>query len=235
MRFYFLSGLCLALSTGMAQGKCFTPSQEVVEIKSDLKDFKGISYGGFASVEYTPHEKTSITLTGPKNILEKYTKIEKKGHVLQIETEECFTGDPKIKIIITAPHVHHFALAGSGDFKSTQKIQEESCKFILSGSGDMNFNIDCKETNLQISGSGDITLAGKSTSGHFTINGSGQLQGKDLSLETAHIQMNGSGDIEASVSQKVNATVNGTGNIKIQGQPQVSQTINGSGSIKVSK
>ncbi len=89
-----------------------------------------------------------------------------------------------------------FDFMGSGDL-SVEKINANSLEIETKGSGDVYINdLDIEDkTNVQMLGSGDVTLNGATKFIEVKLHGSGDLTGK-LKYEKMDSDRNGSGDIK---------------------------------------
>lgn len=92
---------------------------------------------------------------------------------------------------------------------------------------------------MDISGSGDIKIPkGITTSNiEFSVRGSGDIDGKNISCEDLNISVKGSGDINFSnvKATTTNVKVNGSGDIKLSGTSvNANYSVSGSGDISAS-
>ena len=83
-----------------------------------------------------------------------------------------------------------------------------------------------------ISGSGDITLNGKTTDFEVRVSGSGDVNAYDLSALNVTANVSGSADIEVTATEMIQARVSGSGDISYRGNPKKIDTkSSGSGDI----
>lgn len=104
----------------------------------------------------------------------------------------------------------------------------------IKGSGKASFRA-CKQEKLSIelTGSGEVDLAGSADRLEIDISGSGSIAGFGLETKVANLRVSGSGDIHATATESVRARVSGSGKIKIAGSPGEKDTdVTGSGKIK---
>ncbi|WP_316893666.1 GIN domain-containing protein [Ralstonia mannitolilytica] len=110
----------------------------------------------------------------------------------------------------------------------------ESPAVKIKGSGDVTL-LDLRQDalDLEIQGSGDITVSGEVTRLHVQVAGSGDVDASELIAESADLSVAGSGDIEAFVRSDVRARVAGSGDIVVRGNPpRRDDRVAGSGKIK---
>lgn len=85
---------------------------------------------------------------------------------------------------------------------------------------------------LRIKGSGDVEASGSVSFLDAAISGSGDIDAAKLCAASAHLNIQGSGDLKAYVSFKVLAHVSGSGDITVLGNPPNRQKrVLGSGKI----
>jgi len=104
----------------------------------------------------------------------------------------------------------------------------------IKGSGDVTL-LDLRQNalDLEIQGSGDITVSGEVASLHVQVAGSGDVDASELIAEAADLSVAGSGDIGAFVRTEVRARVVGSGDIVVRGNPpRRDDQVAGSGKIK---
>jgi carbon monoxide dehydrogenase subunit G len=129
----------------------------------------------------------------------------KNGHI-----EAHSSQDLKIKII--APNVTRFEHKGSGDLEIAK--------------------LDQTKIEVELSGSGDVSLSGKVRETDLILNGSGRMEAENLISEAAVITLNGSGDIDIAPSKSADVTINGSGDVNLESQPDTMKTkITGSGEV----
>ena len=104
----------------------------------------------------------------------------------------------------------------------------------IKGSGDVTL-LDLRQAglDLEIEGSGDITVYGQVAHLDVQIAGSGDVDASELVADRASLSVAGSGDIEAFVRSEVRARVAGSGDIVVRGNPpRRDHSVAGSGKIK---
>jgi hypothetical protein len=86
---------------------------------------------------------------------------------------------------------------------------------------------------LEISGSGTVTLTGRVKHLDATISGAGDVNAKKLEAESASLNVSGAGKIKALVKSSLKARVSGAGGIKVWGDPALRDTrVSGVGDIR---
>ena len=128
--------------------------------------------------------------------------------------------------------LNEVSLAGSGDVITKSKITTNQFSTTLSGSGDINLQIDATNITAKLSGSGNINLKGKSENFNCTVLGSGDINATELVSTNVDSTITGSGDCKVFCSEFLQARVNGSGDIDYSGNPKKKDTkVTGSGSI----
>ena len=199
-------------------------------------EYDEIKLQGYFDVDLVAGKEGEISVQAEENLLP-YIKVVVEGNVLKIYQEkgknlQVSRGN---KILITVPFdkISAVNLSGSGDINTKNQIKTEKITATLSGSGDLNIDVDASEVEAKLSGSGDVRLKGKSDKLVAKISGSGDISASDLMTKDVEAGISGSGDIKVNCTESLNARVSGSGDIFYSGEPKSKDTkVSGSGNIK---
>lgn len=194
----------------------------------------------------------SVRLTGPMNV----QLIQGADNALEIEAEENIipyietnvdegkltikytdgvhiNNREDITVRVTLPQLQGADITGSGDITSETKLTgSDEIELAITGSGNMNLELDAPSVEAKITGSGDIFLSGQTRDIECTSTGSGKIDATALKAENAVVKTLGSGEVHVFASIKLDATVNGSGDITYKGGASVNSKIHGSGTVK---
>jgi hypothetical protein len=179
---------------------------------------------------------TSVKVETDENIL-RYIKTEMNGNWLEIKTEDHIninTNDP-VKVYITTPAITDIEVTGSGTVSSESKFDADNkIGFNITGSGDINFNVNAPRVDANITGSGTLHVAGETRDVNINLAGSGNYEGLELKAENAKVTIAGSGDANLFADQNLRVKIMGSGSVKYRGNAAVDKQIMGSGSVEKS-
>ncbi|MCM0667317.1 head GIN domain-containing protein [Flavobacterium tyrosinilyticum] len=198
-------------------------------------DYDGIRISGFFDVDLVSGKEGKIILKGEENLLSKI-KVEVEGNELKVYVERGVqlrtSMGKKIQVTVPFEKISAVTLSGSGDVKSKNKINSDSFSAKLSGSGNFNLDVDFRNFDLALSGSGDIVLKGKADSFTSKISGSGNVNASNLKSQTVDVTVSGSGNSVVTCESSITGRVSGSGNIKYLGNPEKRDVkVSGSGKI----
>ena len=183
--------------------------------KTEMRDvaaFEAITCDGGYEVQINCQEKQSLSIETDENLLP-LIKTEVHGNMLHIDTKGNLFPTKKIRIAVSVPNITEFTSNGSTD-------------------GNIN-NLNNSGLDINIHGSGNLHLDGKSGTVHINSSGSSKIDAISLVSENSDIQINGSGNIQVSATNSLDVQINGSGTVKYKGEPKsVNQQINGSGKIE---
>ena len=175
-------------------------------------------------VDFQQGPAGSVTVEGPKSVVDRIRfeqgqlymvpGPEPKKHISLRFTGHSLITDEQdgVSIHITAPQVVAFQNVGSGDLTIRQ--------------------YDQKKLDLDVSGSGNISVQGRVDTLKANLSGSGDIDLKDLVDQVAEVLLEGSGDIDLAPLKKVEITSQGSGDINLHSHPvDYHATINGSGEV----
>ena len=155
--------------------------------------------------------------------------IEKDGHSVRVKDGAVSVDTPDTKVQVGKQPAGSSASTNTKPDSSADKIDP----IIHAGSSDIEFtNIQQHDLEITSSGAGNITVTGKVENLVATLNGSGDLNLENLTVEKATIKINASGTANLNVRRELNAVINGAGDIYYTGNPpRVIPKIYGAGSI----
>lgn len=177
-------------------------------------DRLGIEISG--DVNYVQGPTASVVVTGPQALVDRLKVID--GRITYDENENVdrvvfgWNINNGLKITVTAPSVKTFDVDGSADL-------------VVSG-------YDQPTLALNVSGSGEATVSGKTQAVAIDISGSGEADLSDLTTTDATIDIAGSGEARVGPTGAARIDIAGSGDVTLTRRPaSLSQNISGSGDV----
>lgn len=203
----------LACSTISINVNSVTGSGNVISETRDVSGFDSVALEGSGKVTISVGEGESVTVEADDNIVPLIqTRVENDTLVISTKNNTNITTRNTVRVNISMKSLKAIYLKGSGE---------------INASGVAGGNVE-----IQLPGSGNITVNGTADSLKISLPGSGNVTCDGLKAKSATISLNGSGNITAYASESLDATLNGSGTIRYSGSPtQVNKSINGSGTI----
>lgn len=200
----------------------------------DVSEFTKIEADGPFDVQVNQGDDRSLEVAIDSNLQSKL-KTEVSGDTLHISSDgtvyDLIAGP---HVIITNPHLVEVRLIGSGNVTAGTFDEQDDVHLRDQGSGDLSFDGSSPNLTVEVTGSGDMWLSGTTDAAHYQLRGSGDLDARDMIASGADIDLNGSGDLRATVNGTVNATQDGSGDIDLFGDAQTDKVQRkGSGDLEV--
>lgn len=205
----------------------------VISETRNVGNFDEIGVSGSFDVNLVKGTEGKIDIKIEKNLLP-YLITEVSNGELKIKWKKGtnIRTHKGVKLTVYFKDVSGVTLSGSGDIVSKDVIKSNKFSVALSGSGDINLNLDVGEMDSRISGSGDLTFKGSADSFSSSVSGSGDIEAFGLQTNSANIKVSGSGDLTISVKNELYARVSGSGDISYKGNPSKEDVkVSGSGNI----
>lgn len=177
-------------------------------------NFTHIHTSGGSPVWIAYGEEYKVEVKGSSNLVPRFNTTV-SGSELNVGYEHMKLGKDDIRVYITLPKIRKVSLSGNA-----RLILDGTFPYLPTFSAD-------------ISGSGEIKLAGDMEAGQTTVNlsGSGDALLEKLRSENAELNISGSGDIRVGFSEKLKATISGSGSVYYSGSPLLETSISGTGRI----
>ena len=141
----------------------------------------------------------------------------------------------KKSIHIKVPFISldNVSLTGSGYVLTNDQIKSDQFEAEISGSGEMNLDIDVNRVDAKVNGSGDLKIIGTATGLEIKVIGSGNFDGGCLISQNFEANVSGSGVAVVVAKSSIKARVYGSGDIEYLGNPSTSDNkVIGSGDIE---
>ncbi|WP_241738961.1 head GIN domain-containing protein [Pontibacter beigongshangensis] len=196
-----------------------------------LNDLNGLKVNGSSKVYVSYGPQQQVVVKAQPNVLDALNRDVLNG-VWEVETNRCFRSHKTIEVYITVPDFTYAEMNGSGEIVLHDRFETNEFRTLESGSGKIKANFTAKRAITQLTGSGRVELSGLAEQQHASVTGSGQVQSFGLETERAIIQISGSGDVEVSVSDLLEASISGSGKVYYKGSPTVTSQITGSGKVE---
>jgi hypothetical protein len=187
-------------------------SGRMVTEQRDIGSFDRIESNIGADIIVSIGATQSVSLTYDDNLIG-YVTTKVRGRKLVIESSRSFSSSSDCQINIVVPRLEEVSVGGSG-------------KIEVAG-------LDADRFSVEIDGSADVVASGEVGELVIEVNGSGNVDTRDLVAGEATVEINGSGDVNVMARDYLTATVNGSGDIVYTGNPgQVVKNVEGSGRIR---
>jgi hypothetical protein len=178
--------------------------------------FDRVSVRGSLDVELEPGD-FAVAVRIDQNLLSRVaTRVDGRSLLVRFDGN---LGDhlPGPNVSIRLPLLSDVELNGAGRLVATGFDGEDPANVELSGSGEVRWSGSTDALDVVLNGSGTLTVAGEATRADYYLAGAGTLDAKELTAEAANIEVEGTGNVQATVDGRVDASVNGSGTIELFG------------------
>lgn len=196
----------------------------------DLNEFTEIRLTIDADLYIIQDNQYGLEIEAQPNVIDEIDFRVRNG-VLTIGRDRCIRDYEKIEIYVTTRYIESISNSGSGDIYSDQPLAIDYLNLNISGSGDMELEINGTQINSYISGSGNMIMWGSVNRLYHSVSGSGDLYGFGLEVDEAYVNVSGSGDSEIRVYDMMDVNISGSGDVYYIGNPEIHKRISGSGRL----
>ena len=162
-----------------------------------LTSFVNVESSGTYDITIVQNSVSSITIEAESNLIPIIvTSI--VGDRLIISVSENYSSDIGIKLTISSPDFNSIEMSGTGNLVSQGDITVDAFSIAISGVVDTD-----------ISGSSDIQT--------MVLSGVGNIRNFDLISNDVVVVISGTGNIDVTANNTLDATISGTGNISYKG------------------
>ena len=197
-------------------------------------DYHKVDVFGSMDVILEKGTEGTIRVTTDENI-HQYVIIESNKGVLNIKIKNNVNINTRKSIHIKVPFtsLDNVSLTGSGYVLTNNQIKSDQFEAKISGSGEMNLDIDVNRIDANVNGSGNLKVIGTATGLDIKVTGSGDFDGGCLVSQKVDAKVTGSGEALVVAKSSIKARVIGSGDIEYLGTPSASDNkVIGSGDIE---
>lgn len=161
--------------------------------KRKVSAFKSIRSSSSIDIIVEQTGSYALEVKAPEKYMERIKTEVTNGelHVF-VRGSIMYSGD--IVVYVQVKDLEKVSLSGSGDFATDGVLKTSDFSFRISGSGDLDAELNCKVLNGSMNGSGDANISGITESLEIHQSGSGDIAAHKLHLLSAKLKMSGSGD-----------------------------------------
>jgi hypothetical protein len=229
--------ILLIASFSFASCNVISGNGNVREENRDIRDFNTVKTSGSIDVEIKSGDSYVLSVENDENLLP-YIVTEVNNGVLNIHYKSGTNiSNDHAKVFVTAPSLNKIITSGSGDITVNGIIKNANqIEFSLSGSGEIDAQVDAPSVKVTGSGSGNIKLSGRTKDFDCKVRGSGDVNCSGLQSENTTITISGSGDAHVFASVSLKARTSGSGDIYYSGNPASPEIhTSGSGTVQAQK
>ena len=203
----------------------------------DVKDFDEVVMRISGKVYIKLGNKNEVILEGSEDLLDDI-ETEVRGKRLSIGQEgrgRWFRSrsTSRLNVYITIKELNGASVSGSGDIIGQSIFKSDDFKASISGSGDIELELDVKNVESRISGSGNIELSGSAEYARLGISGSGKYLAEEMKVDDYDITISGSGRSSIYVEENLDVRISGSGSVYYKGSPKGFNTsVAGSGKVR---
>lgn len=204
---------------------------------SDLNGFTKVRLSTSSDINITIGDGYSIEMVGDEERIENTILTVRADtlHVKHKRGRHNYDNDQEMVINVVMPDIESMQINGSGD-ANIEGVNNAELELDINGSGDMYVAGKTEKLDISINGSGDIEMeevAGNDV--QISINGSGDVIFEGGTCQSMAIEIRGSGDVEAKELQcvDVNVEVSGSGDSEVYASNSIEFDSHGSGEVDV--
>ena len=226
--------IVLLSSCHFGMGERVRGNGNIITQDRNISGFNKVHVSGSMNVRLMQQDQGQVKIEADENLMS-YIEVYTEGSELIVRERKGFNLDPTKEIVIyaMAPSFTEISVSGSGDVKSDNSISgSEGLVMMVSGSGDIEMQVDVPSIKSRVSGSGSITLKGEAEDLDLTVSGSGAIKCFELSSENVSVSVSGSAEAEVNASRKLDISVSGSASVQYKGSPSVNSRVSGSGEVR---
>jgi len=222
-KFSLISCILTALSLAACSWDGAYGNGERVEKTRHLDGFTKVRSDCELSVQVAQGDEPSVVVgidSNLQHLVQTYVEDGILNVELSTDVEDVVSG-PHVRV--TLPTLTAAKLDGSGKLAVSLDAPEAPLDLFLSGSGALRYRGQSAALGAHLGGSGEMYLSGETGDVEISLSGSGDVDARDLEAESGTLELSGSGEISATVTESVRVSLSGSGEIDLYGGAEVDE------------
>ncbi|MFV0469869.1 MAG: head GIN domain-containing protein [Dysgonomonas sp.] len=221
---------------------CTLLKKETVALKGD---------GNIQSQEFPINDYSKVTLSGNQELiyeqradLDPYLRIETDDNLLRFITPKVKKNELALesvaavaptsyKIFTNSRALTELTLTGSGKAYLEGNLNVKNLNLNITGSGSIFVdNVSAKNLSLKIIGAGYSEISGTISKATFDLTGNGKIKADKLQASTVICKLPGAGSMWVYATDELRVNISGSGNVYYAGSPlEFKQKLSGIGTV----
>ncbi|HJX72260.1 MAG TPA: head GIN domain-containing protein [Bacteroidales bacterium] len=201
-------------------GESVSGNGHVVEETRSAGDFHSLKVSSGIDVFINQGENEFLRLEADENLLE-HIKTEITDGELKIYTDVNIRMAKSKKVYLGYKQLKSIHISSAGDVNGENAMHSNDLKLRLSSAGDLKLEVIADEIDLDISSSGNVTLAGKTGYLKAGLSSAGNLNAFDLQAARADVSVSSAGDARIYVTDEARFKCSSAGDIVYRGNPKI--------------
>ena len=222
---YMFSGCIIVINAKSVKG-----SGNIIAQEREVGEFNKVNLNGSGNVFLSLGERQRLIIKTDDNIMP-HIETDVSGDKLTISYGKHHLRPTVFEVFITVKNLEEVTISGSGNVRGKDRFVADAFYAEISGSGDMDLEVETSMLTSKISGSGSIHFSGKTEDYTVSISGSGEINAFDLQAKTVSVKISGSGNCRVYATESLDAKISGSGDVYYKGRPQINTKVSGSGSL----
>ena len=184
-----------------------------------VNQFNSIEVTGGYTIYLKQDSIQSLAVEADEN-LQSFIITKVEGNKLIIENKENIRSSKSINIYINVKNIKDINVSGSADIKGSGKFKMNELNFDISGSGDVNMDVDLQKLNYECSGAGKLNLTGTAENVFAKVSGAADINTFDLVVKNYTLKSSGAGKANINATEKLDIDISGAVSVNYKGNPK---------------
>ncbi len=216
------------------------PGEASVQPLAGDEEFTTFDFKSLGQVFVTQGDHCGLKIEGSPDIIQHVTAEVNDG-VLMVHYElnvvdwtglQWINEKDRIRYFVTVKSLEQIILGGAGSI-SADALVGQNLGIVHAGIGVLKLTgLQFEEVDVDLSGLGEVMLAGKVESQNLDLSGAGSYQAVRLQSQHANLSLSGAGSAKVWAEATLNGRISGAGSIQYKGSPQIEESLSGLGKIK---
>jgi hypothetical protein len=203
----------------------------VITQERKINGFKAVNIKGAYDIYLKKGNIDNVVIEADSNLIP-IIVTELNDSVLSIYNTKTIIRSKELKVIITCPELNSLDFSGATELTCDSDLLFKDLNINISGAGKIDMGLKADNLNAIVSGGAIINFRGKTINSNISITGAGNIDAQKFETDNCKIDISGFGRAKLNVIKKLEVNISGYGKVDYTGNPEIKQSITGAGKIR---
>lgn len=200
-------------------------SGTIIKAEKEVSGFSGVTLAAAGNLIIDVGSAEELRIEVDDNLVQQYeADVESKMLTIKLKDGAQVEPTEEVNFYLTVKELDTIVVTGAGSVEVESAVRAGQFSVDLSGAGDITMaGLNADSLNVEISGAGSFEIdAGWVNEQTVVLSGAGDYMAEEMQCGTASIEITGAGSATVWVATQLEVAGTGTGTVEYVGKPEVS-------------
>jgi len=211
------------------------PTGNTISTNQAIQSIDGLEVSGPFEVHINFSDTNhNLTFDGDEQYIDKVI-VEEKGNTLKIRLAKniVLKNDASIKVYLTSKEITKYAGTGEAVFLIEDELESKEIDLFLTGESAFTATIMTEELSIASTGESTIAITGTANTTDVSLTGAAKFKDFDFECKDLNIQLSGESQASVTIQERLNVVATGESVLNYKGSPnEINKVVTGAAKVR---